>query len=668
MLTFLQGCEGLHDLPASARAALAGGLRLVRYPAGALLTADPRQADQAPLRIVVQGALLLRAAAQPDPLDLPLVGPGALTGLASVARWAQAAGRGTALPHSGFTAECQEPLAVLELPLDRYAAVLADTDLCARLLALHGASAHRSLILRAIQRDPGLCALPPVVQARLCRAARLEMQPAVPGLRVPIRPTQDALLPAAEVEAVRATCPRLARAQGALLLTVVRRHPAVRRAVPLAPLAAALEALGDTAEIRTLPPAVCTPEAVQAQLRVWRAEVAVAGQRHLLVDATAAALPRGWAEVGLTGLGGPVQVSYLIDQPENWWAHPDVEGLTPASVPVLPVARPGDPLEVSVRAGRLEARLGAARQALGGTGPSPWALHGVRPDPDPARWARAVSHRRVGLAIGGAGAQSYAAIPLLRRLAEAGIPVDAVAGTSTGAFVGVFYAVAGEAGLEQMVRRWYGFSLGVMASWWGSNLPFEAWLVRCARYLDLNDLPMPVIAACTRAGTGEAVYLTAGSAGLACLASGALPPMQPAFVRGERLLDGAPSDEVPVGVLAAAGCDLLLAVQCVPRVAARRPQAPVAATPGIWLRASPGRRALDFVRSYILLVRQSARGALAAADVVYEATTPHTHAGSFWSSRRIVRDAAQSAALDAAVAATEALWRRHTTPLSTAGA
>ncbi|MCA9698935.1 MAG: hypothetical protein KC431_15530, partial [Myxococcales bacterium] len=60
------------------------------------------------------------------------------------------------------------------------------------------------------------------------------------------------------------------------------------------------------------------------------------------------------------------------------------------------------------------------------------------------RWARAVTWRRVGLGIGGAGSQSYVAIPFIRRLREVGIPLDVISGSSTGAFIGAFYSALGD--------------------------------------------------------------------------------------------------------------------------------------------------------------------------------------------------------------------------------
>lgn len=59
------------------------------------------------------------------------------------------------------------------------------------------------------------------------------------------------------------------------------------------------------------------------------------------------------------------------------------------------------------------------------------------------RWMRAVTGRRLGVALGGGGALSFSELAVLQRLHEEGIPVDMVAGVSGGSIVGSFY-VAGD--------------------------------------------------------------------------------------------------------------------------------------------------------------------------------------------------------------------------------
>src|SRR5207244_1443550 len=55
--------------------------------------------------------------------------------------------------------------------------------------------------------------------------------------------------------------------------------------------------------------------------------------------------------------------------------------------------------------------------------------------------ARDIAHLKVGLALGGGGAQGYAHMGALRCLQQCGIPIDYLAGTSVGATVAGLYAL-----------------------------------------------------------------------------------------------------------------------------------------------------------------------------------------------------------------------------------
>lgn len=69
------------------------------------------------------------------------------------------------------------------------------------------------------------------------------------------------------------------------------------------------------------------------------------------------------------------------------------------------------------------------------------------------RWARSVTQRRVGVALGGGGAWGWAHMALLRAMENNGVPVDMVSGASFGAVAGAVYAVAGKSGLTWAVEE-----------------------------------------------------------------------------------------------------------------------------------------------------------------------------------------------------------------------
>ena len=62
--------------------------------------------------------------------------------------------------------------------------------------------------------------------------------------------------------------------------------------------------------------------------------------------------------------------------------------------------------------------------------------------------------RAIGLALGAGGARGLAHIGVLRALAEAGISVGSVVGTSSGALVGAIYAAGQLENFERQVREY----------------------------------------------------------------------------------------------------------------------------------------------------------------------------------------------------------------------
>lgn len=416
---------------------------------------------------------------------------------------------------------------------------------------------------------------------------------------------------------------------------------------------------------------------------------------HILVDPSALALDdrrRAELMVALVGLPCPTQVSYLVRSPEDWASLPERIGPI-GGLAVLPTALLG-PLPHARGQARRLAHVAGQLFDMPWSYPKPWPIDAVRLrlrepllaelrrrarlgvaqreplslDSDEmsaaraslGRWARAVTWRRVGIGIGGAGSQSYVAIPFIRRLQALGIPIDVISGSSTGAFIGAFYSLFGEAGLEQMIAKRHHFGFAVAASWF-HNAPFELLLTYLLEGLDLNDLELPVIAVAARAADGETAYLSSPLAGRACMASGSLPPMVPTYIRNRRLLDGGLTLDVPTAILTSAGAELIVGVQPIPRVNPRSlVGTDVFVPPNLRFVAmvNPLQRSLDLYRSYLMLFRQAARGYEPNADVVYEATTRETHAALFAYGAAVVRDAEHSDALALAVERTQSEWRR----------
>ena len=212
----------------------------------------------------------------------------------------------------------------------------------------------------------------------------------------------------------------------------------------------------------------------------------------------------------------------------------------------------------------------------------------------------APQHRpKIGLALGGGGARGLAHIGVLKILEELRVPIDYIAGTSSGAIVGGMYA----AGLspDQIEARITGidwddmlsdrlarrdlsyrrkqndrnylfpvelgmrglrpiFPRGLIA---GQKVGFflRSATLRAAGITNFDRLAVPFRAVATDIETGAAVVLGSGDLSEALQASMAIPGIfSPMEIGGHLLVDGGMSSNVPVDVVRAMGADIIIAV------------------------------------------------------------------------------------------------------------
>lgn len=202
---------------------------------------------------------------------------------------------------------------------------------------------------------------------------------------------------------------------------------------------------------------------------------------------------------------------------------------------------------------------------------------------------------RVGLALSGGVARGFAHVGVLRVLEEAGLRLDAVAGSSMGAVVGGLYAAGyGPGELAGLARRqdWLTLfsesqrppglwpwspaeaerhQLGFPLRGGGPTLPTGlvtgqritqllsrlTWHVQAAP--SFRDLPVPFAALATDVETGEAVPLLTGSLPLAIRASIAIPSVFTPVEIGDRVLvDGSVSRPLPVQDVRDLGADVVV--------------------------------------------------------------------------------------------------------------
>ncbi len=245
---------------------------------------------------------------------------------------------------------------------------------------------------------------------------------------------------------------------------------------------------------------------------------------------------------------------------------------------------------------------------------------------------------RVALALGGGSAKGIAHAGVLQWLEEHRVPVDAIAGTSMGAFVGGAYAtgldaaeiqemlrsadwdlilradipyplksfrrkeddrdytIKLEAGLRHGFRLQSGLNPGHRIGLLLSRIAFPYSTVET-----FDELPIPFRCVATDLETGAVVVLDRGPLGPALRASMAVPAtFDPVRLDGRLLSDGGILDNVPVDVAREMGADVVIAVSVGPHERDKPPETIGAVT----------NRAID------LMMQALERPRLRQADVV----------------------------------------------------
>ncbi|WP_223640904.1 cyclic nucleotide-binding and patatin-like phospholipase domain-containing protein [Corallococcus sp. EGB] len=244
-----------------------------------------------------------------------------------------------------------------------------------------------------------------------------------------------------------------------------------------------------------------------------------------------------------------------------------------------------------------------------------------------SRWARAITGRRVGLALSGGGVWGFYHVHLLRRLAALDVPVDLLSSASMGSLVGAYYCGTardgreGLDGLRRLQHRARGGHLSAAALSSVVTTQAMEWLVRGdLGDLALEELPMGFLPVTTDLTTGRCVVLEKGPLALAVRASGSAPGVwAPTLQPPARYVDGAFTSMVPVDVLLDAGADLVFSSNIFPsgHHHAARPLLPGAV--GLFLSAlNPVARAKDLLASGVLLLHRNGDLESARGDLRYD--------------------------------------------------
>jgi predicted acylesterase/phospholipase RssA len=185
------------------------------------------------------------------------------------------------------------------------------------------------------------------------------------------------------------------------------------------------------------------------------------------------------------------------------------------------------------------------------------------------RCARALTGRRVGVALGGAGAWGYAGAALILELLNRGVPIDMVAGASSGALIGAYYCAAGKEGIERVIRR-------------GPELARSMWMMALSSSVvemgvdadlggaRLESLDVPLLPIVSNLARRRAEVVVEGSAALGVRASVSAPGIfAPTVIGDQTYVDGAVSDNVPTALLESMGAGLVISGNFLPAATMR---------------------------------------------------------------------------------------------------
>ena len=157
----------------------------------------------------------------------------------------------------------------------------------------------------------------------------------------------------------------------------------------------------------------------------------------------------------------------------------------------------------------------------------------------------------IGLALSGGAVRGIAHAGVLEVLAEAGIAIRALAGTSSGSIVGALFAAGvppAEIASLALETRW-GDLLRIRLPHAGmvSGEGLERFFERVIPARTFAELRLPFAAVATDLATGQRVDCTSGSLPRAVLASCSLPVLlEPVPASGRLLVDGGVSSQLPV--------------------------------------------------------------------------------------------------------------------------
>lgn len=224
--------------------------------------------------------------------------------------------------------------------------------------------------------------------------------------------------------------------------------------------------------------------------------------------------------------------------------------------------------------------------------------------------------KKVGLALSGGGARGFAHLGVLKALVENDIPIDLVAGTSAGSFVGG--AFASGMSVDEII------AVGKKISWFGiagfsysprgllSNAPMGKFIADNFPVNRFEDLRVPFAAVACDLETGDEIVLSSeGDLVEAIRASCAIPGVFIPVVdgSGRSLIDGGVTSPMPTHATRTLGADIVIAVDLL--------------TSGSTYWGKPSTLVGMFFQTAMMMLRTASRNQHYNADIVIEPPIAH---------------------------------------------
>lgn len=223
--------------------------------------------------------------------------------------------------------------------------------------------------------------------------------------------------------------------------------------------------------------------------------------------------------------------------------------------------------------------------------------------------------KKVGLALSGGGARGFAHVGVLKALVENDIPIDLIAGTSAGSFVGGAFAAG--MSVDEIIQ------IGKQVSWFAvagfsyspkgflSNAAMKPFIEKNFPVSRFEDCRIPFTAVACDLEKGEEVWLKeTGDLSHAIRASCAIPGVfVPVADEGRQLVDGGVVSPIPTRAVRKMGADVIIAVDLI--------------TCGTTYWGSPSTLVGTFFQSAMIMLRTTSKHQHYRADVVIEPAISH---------------------------------------------